>query len=275
MEGIPGTINISDDILVYGKSQEEHDSNLNATLQRLKDRNLTLNKAKCEFNKSSVEYFGYKFSAEGISPDPRKVEAIKKAKPPSNPTEVRSLLGMVNFYAGLTLILLPSHKLTKNNSKWNWSTTEQQVLDATKEKLTSETTMAYCDSESNTELFVDANPVGLGAILIQTPHGQDKPSRVVSYASRALTPVETRYFQIEREALAIVWACTKFHLYLSATEFRVITDHKPLERLFNDPSSKQPARIERWSLKLQPYRFHIEYRPGAQNPADYISRHRN
>ena len=99
LEGIPGTMNISDDILVHSKSQEENDSNLNATLQRLKDCNLTLNKAKCEFNKSSIEYFGYKFSAEGISPDPRKVEAIKKAKPPSNPTEVRSLLGMVNFCA--------------------------------------------------------------------------------------------------------------------------------------------------------------------------------
>ena len=92
LEGIPGIMNISDDILVYGKSQEEHDSNLNATLQRQKDRNLTLNKAKCGFNKSSVEYFGYKFSAEGIFPDLRNAEAITKAKPPSNPTEVRSLL---------------------------------------------------------------------------------------------------------------------------------------------------------------------------------------
>ena len=57
---------------------------------------------------------------------------------------------------------------------------------------------------------------GLGAILIQTRHNQDKPSRVISYASKAVTPVETRYSQIEREALVVVWACTKFHLYLSA-----------------------------------------------------------
>lgn len=97
LEGIPGTLNISDDILVYGTTQEDHDKSLSATLQRLKERNLTLNKAKCEFNKSSLEYFGYKFSAQGISPDPLKVEAIQKAQPPSNPTEVRSLLGMVNF----------------------------------------------------------------------------------------------------------------------------------------------------------------------------------
>ena len=133
LEGILGTINISDDILVYGKSQEEHDSNLNATLQRLKHRNLTINKAKCGFNKRSVEYFGYKFSTEGISPDPRKVEVIKKAKPPSNPTEVRSLLGMVNFCTrfifNLATLAQPLRHSTKNNSKWNWSTTEQQVLD--------------------------------------------------------------------------------------------------------------------------------------------------
>ena len=97
LTGIPGTMNISDDILVYGKSQEEHNSNLNATLQRLKERNLTLNKAKCEFNKSSVEYFGYKFSVEGIASDPRKVEAIKKAKPPSNPHRSSKLTGNGKF----------------------------------------------------------------------------------------------------------------------------------------------------------------------------------
>jgi hypothetical protein len=96
---------------------------------------------------------------------------------------------------------------------------------------------------------------------------------IVSYASRVLTPVETRYSKIEREALAIVWSCHKFHLCLYGTQFSVITDHKPLERLFNEPQSKPPACIERWLLKIQPYRFNVQYQPGSDNPADFMSRH--
>lgn len=169
---------------------------------------------------------------------------------------------MVNFCArfipNLATLAQPLRELTKTNVKWKWTATEQQALENIQEKLTSETTMAYYDQDSDTEIIVEANPVGLGAMLVQTPQDPSKPPRAISYASRALTSVEARYSQIEREALGIVWACTKFHLYLYGTQFRVITDHKPLERLFNDPSSKPPARIERWFLKLQTYWFYVQ-----------------
>ena len=203
LEGLNGCINISDDILVYGSNQKEHDNNLRSVLVRLQSRNLTLNKLKCEFKKTNVEYFGYVFSSQGISPDPRKVEAIRNSQPPSNPNEVRSFLGMVNFCArffpNLATLAKPLRDLTKQNVKWKWTSTEQHAMDSIKSVLTSETTMAYYNPSHKIEVLVDASPVGLGAILVQYPTTRDHSAspRIVSYASRVLTPVETRYSQIE------------------------------------------------------------------------------
>lgn len=93
------------------------------------------------------------------------------------------------------------------------------------------------------------------------------------YASCPLTPTQPRYPQIDREALSIYWAVNRCHLFVYGKKFKVITYHKPLVALFNNSSSKPSARIERWALELQQYRFTVEYRLGASNPADYASRH--
>ena len=131
--------------------------------------------------------------------------------------------------------------------------------------------MAYFDPEKDTELIVDASPVGLGAIL--STKTCEAGRMIVAYASRSLSPVEQRYSQTEREALACVWTCERFHLYLYGAPFTLITDHKPLVPIFNNPKAKPPARLERWNLRLQPYNFTVRYEPGKMNPADYISRH--
>ena len=99
MKGIKGSINISDDILVFGKTQEEHDSSLKKVFQRLRDKGLTLNKKKCEFNKDKLELLGYVFSCEWISAGPKKVESVINLPTPSTVSEVRSLLGMTNYCA--------------------------------------------------------------------------------------------------------------------------------------------------------------------------------
>ncbi|KAK9753862.1 Reverse transcriptase (RNA-dependent DNA polymerase) [Popillia japonica] len=95
--GIAGVINVSDDILVFGKSQEEHDVALESVLERLKQSGLTLNERKCAFKKTSIHFLGFIFSDKGIAPDPKKVEAINNLDRPKNPSEVRSLLGMFNY----------------------------------------------------------------------------------------------------------------------------------------------------------------------------------
>ena len=106
-----------------------------------------------------------------------------------------------------------------------------------------------------------------------TQVSKDGSNSIIAYASRLLTDVESRYSQTEREALAITWAILHFHLYVTGKEFTVITDHKPLEAIFNKPLIQPPARIERWLLKLQLYDFTVIYQPGKSNPADYMSRH--
>ena len=104
--------------------------------------------------------------------------------------------------------------------------------------------MAYFDPDKETHLGNDASPMGLSAILLQVMLSTEETG-VVAYVSRALTPVERRYSQTEKEALAIVWAIEKLHIYLYGSQFKLITDCKPLQFIFNNPKSKPPAQIER------------------------------
>ena len=276
LNGLRGVTNISDDILVFGSDQTEHDFNLRACLQRIRDNGLTLNARKCVFNKQSLDFFGYTFSASGLSVDAKKVQDIVSLPPPSNISEVRSLLGMANFssrfipnYATLTQ---PLRSLLHKNVKFRWSTEQDASLIAIRQALSNAPVLAYFNENRVTEIFTDASPVGLGAILTQRLN--DGESRqVIAYASRSLTEVEQRYSQTEREALAVVWACEHFHLYIFGRSVCVYTDHKPLVSIFGNPNSRPSARIERWALRLQPYAAIIAYRTGLDNPADYLSRH--
>ena len=256
--------------IVFGQNREEHDKKLEKVFKRLAEKNLTLNKEKCEFNKTQIEFYGYVFSSERISADPRKVEAIKESDVPANASEVRSFLGMTNyvgrFIKNYSTITAPLRELTKQNVKFEWNSDRQKAFDLLKRELTSDKVMSYFDPTKETTMIVDASPVGLGALLTQE-------GRVISYGSRALNDVETRHSQTEREALAVIWGCEHFHLYLFGKEFTIISDHKPLETIFNNPNFKSPARIERWRLKRQPYHYRVQYRPGKSNAADYMSRH--
>ena len=129
-------------------------------------------------------------------------------------------------------------------------------------------TLAYFDKNAPTKIITDASPVGLGAVLVQE---QDSAWTPVCYASRSLTRCEQRYSQTEKEALGVVWACERFHVYVYGMKFVVETDHKPLEVIYG-PRSRPCARIERWVFRLQPNDFSVIYRPGRENIADPLSR---
>ena len=277
LAGLDGTLNLSDDILVFGVDQKTHDNNLRAVFHRLREKGLTLSRKKCEFNKQSLQFYGHIFSEAGLAADPAKISALLEMKPPTSVSEMRSLLGMTNYcgarfvrdYATLTHDL---RELVKNEVKWQWSENHQRAFDTLKKALASTPVLQYFNPALQTELHVDASPVGLCGILMQVEDG-DGPRRTVQYASRALTPVEQRYSQTEREALAVVWACEHLHIYIMGHPVTIYTDHKPLVPLYNNPRSKPPARIERWTLRLQPYEATLKYRSGKDNPADYLSRH--
>lgn len=275
-QDIEGCINISDDILVFAKTQEEHDKNLAAVLQRADEKNLRFNDSKCEFDKQNLSFYGHVFSADGISPCPKKIEAIKSLKPPTNVSELRSYLGMITycgrFIKDLATLTAPLRQLTKKSIPFVWKSCHQQAFEKLQASLTQDAVLAYFDLSKQTELVVDASPTGLAAILLQFTPGNDN-ARVVAYGSRALTEVEQRYSQTEREALAIVFGCEHFRLFLYGIHFTLYTDHKPLEIIFENPRSNPPARLERWRLRLQSYNFQVKYRPGHDNPSDYMSRH--
>ena len=230
LQGCEGARNISDDIIVHGKTNEEHDHRVCKVLERLKERGLTLNADKCKFSMDKLVFMGHVWSRKGIAPEEVKVEAILNAKEPENASEVRSFLGLVNFNAmlgfipDLSTVAEPLRRLTKNNVEFKWGPEQSKSFKMLKERLTNAETLGYFEPNAKTMVIADRSPDGLGAVLVQQQNGEQ---RIISYA-RTLTDVEKRYSQTEKEALALVWACERFSIYLIGIDFELITDHKPL-----------------------------------------------
>lgn len=277
LSGLSGVVNVSDDILCYSTNLEQHNANLRALFQRLREKGLTLNAAKCSFHRQSVEFYGHIFSADGVKASPNKTSALLDMPAPQNSGEVRSLLGMLNYcgqrfvkdYATLTHKI---RELTKKDVPWSWTAEHEDALNKLKKALLCSPTLRYFDPQLETEVYCDASPVGISAILMQKTN--DDKRHPIQFASRALTPTEQRYSHIEKEALAITWGCEYLHIYLFGCDnFRVYTDHRPLLGIFGNPLSKPSARMAGWSLRLSQFKFQLLYKPGNVNPADYMSRH--
>ena len=275
---VKGCKNIHDDILVAGVDDDDHLRALRDTLLVLRKNGLTAKLSKCVFGKPSVSFFGLIFSKDGVHPDPSKVEALKVAEAPRDKKELRSFLGMTNFTSqfmpGYATITHPLRMLLRKNTHWKWEKEHQRAFQKLKDSLKVDTYLSYYDTKlDRTEVVCDASPVGLGAILVQYEKDSAIP-RIVACNSKSLTPVEMRYGQIEREALAIHFSCFKYRIYLLGHPgFTVVTDHRPLVSLFNNPWRPGPFRVEKIRLKVQGFSFKVEYRKGKDNPTDYISRH--
>ena len=213
--GCTGCQNISDDIVVYGKDVAEHDERLKKVLHTLKERGLTLNKKKCVFRMNEIEFMGHLLSAKGTGPTEPRVKALREAREPTDSSEVRSFLGLVNFSArfisGLATKAEPLRRLTQKNTPFVWGKDQRKAFEELKNSLTDVDTLAYFNPALKTRVVADASPVVPGAMLLQE---HDMVWRTVCYANKTLSSVERRYSQTEKEALALVWSVERCHIYL-------------------------------------------------------------
>ena len=275
MAGLKGVANIVNDFVVHGKDSEEHDRNLIKVLERLKERGLTVNAEKCtQFRMTKVVFMGVLLTRHGIGPTKEKVRAVVEASQPQSTSEVRRFWGLVGFSArfipDFSTTADPLRKTARQGESFTWGEEQEKSFQKLKRQIASAPILAYFDKEAHTQIIVDASPVGLGAVLIQERNGE---RRAVCYASRTLSNVERRYSQTEREALALVWACEWFHLYVyGLPKFDLVTDHEALKVIYSR-KSKPSARIERWVLvRLQPYNYQVCHVSSRKNIADALLR---
>ncbi|CAH8582717.1 unnamed protein product [Dicrocoelium dendriticum] len=272
---LPGQIVYMDDICVFGRTPEEHDSRLHAVLRRLHDLNLRLNLEKCKFNASEIEFLGHIITNDGMKPSFDNARAITEAPCPQNSTEIKHFLGMcsynLRYLQDFTNIAEPLRELTKEKSVFVWGPPQQKAFDEIKRRIASTPVMAIFDETCPTIVSTDASNIGLGAILSQIQNGHE---RVIAYASRKLSAAELSYSAGEKEALACVWACEKWNLFLFGRPFTLRTDHAALTSLLTRGTNGiRPLRIHRWYARLLTYDFQIKFRPGRENQvADGLSR---
>ena len=264
-----------DDILISGKDDREHLQNLQEVIRRLQERGFRCNRAKSKFFQDSVVYLGHQISRHGIQPVKSKVADLKAAPAPTNLAELISFLGAVNYYRrylpNLSSVIEPLDSL--RSSPWKWTKKEEAAFKELKDMLCSDAVLTLYDPNKKLKLDTDASSRGLGAVL---SHVDKEGERPIEYISRTLSKAEKNYSQIDREALAIVWAVTRFHVYLWGNHFELVTDHKPLTFIF-DPKKNLPematARITRYGLTLMSYQYSIKYRPTKDHAnCDVLSR---
>ncbi len=275
LAGLDGIVCQMDDVLVHGSNQAEHDARLLAALERIESAGVTLNPEKCEFGKDTVKFLGHVIDSSGIHADPDKTSAIQEMEQPRTIPELRRLLGMVNqlgkFTPNLAHLTQPLRALLGKNTPWVWGPSQSDALLQVKTELSKPVTLALYDPAAQTKVSADASSYGLGAVLLQRVDATWKP---VAYASRSLSETEQRYAQIEKEALAITWACEKFAVYLIGKSFSVETDHKPLVPLLGTKHLHSlPPRILRFRLRLDRFDYTIQHVPGKDlHTADALSR---
>jgi transposase InsO family protein len=276
LDGLEGVICFMDDVLVFGSSAEQHWARLRSVLNRISNSGVTLKREKCEFGSDKVKFLGHVVSQKGIEPDPDKVSAITEMQPPTCKKEARRLMGMVNYLSKFSMNLAkyskPIYAVLGAKCEWYWDTEQQDAFERIKAELSGAPVLCAFDLKRKHRVSADASKAAVGAVLLQQSDSGDW--QPVEYASRKMTEAECRYAMIEKESLAITWACEKFDYYLVGRTFEIETDHRPLVTLLGEKDfSKLPLRVQKFKLRLMRYNYSIFHTPGHKMYlADSLSR---
>ena len=283
LSGLLHVKNIADDILVFGSTQEEHDASVIRFLERCLEIDLHLNPDNVKINCKSVPFFGMVLTADGIKPDPKKVETFKEWPMPQNVTELQSFLGSVNylsrFIPGLSQLHKPLQALIKKNSEYVWTDVHDRVFQELKDRVSEDCLIQFYDPHKPLFIECDASKQGISGVMLQPDdnipadvnHGIPPNLRPVAYASKSLSEAEQNYANTERELLGFVFSLETFKHFTSGRQKNIIIDHKPLTFLFSKCLANTSPRLARMMLRISDYDANVLYQKGTMFLSDALS----
>ena len=262
-----------DDVIVYSKNAEQHLRHLEEIFKRLRNANLKLKPQKCSFGLNQIQYLGHNIGVKGISPFQEKIRAVKEFKTPTTITQVKSFLGLANYYRkfikDFSKLAKPLNDLTKKSKVFYWDEPAQKSFMELKRRLVTAPVLTHADPKLPYRLTTDASRTSLGWVLEQKQDGRYK---VICYGGKSLTSAQSNYGISDLEALAVITAVKDLDCYLRYQNFTILTDHQPLKYMLTNPSPP-PGRWSRWIALLSQYKFEVEYLKGSANRvADSLSR---
>ncbi|GBN53152.1 Transposon Ty3-I Gag-Pol polyprotein [Araneus ventricosus] len=268
-----------DDILIASKSNQEHEIHLNLVLERLNTFGLRINISKSVFTVEEIEFLAYLITPQGSRPLPDKVQAIINYKRPENIQNLRTFLGILNFYrrylkdAAKNQALLHEYlkgSKTKDKRKIQWTDEAEKQFEKCKNDLANATLLSFPNSELPLSLFTDASDTAIGAVLQQYENSTWQP---IAFYSKKLNDTQQNYSTYDRELLGIYLSVKHFKRYLEGRAFTIYTDHKPLIFAFHQKLDKAAARQARQLNYISQFSTDIKYIKGENNiVADTLSR---
>jgi len=270
-----GVIAYMDDILVYARTEEEHDDLVKNVLEKLQQNGLAVSPDKCVWKVQEVEFLGYMIGRNGIRMFTGKVEAVLSWKTPESITEVQSFLGFANFYRRFikdySKVARPLTELTKKTGTWIWGTEAELAFNDLKKRFTMTPILRHFDPAKPVIIETDASDFAIGAVLSQ----RDEENRLhpIAFHSRKFSPAEINYEIHDKELLAVVDTFKHWRRYCEGAEHQVqvFSDHQNLE--YFTTTKVLNRRQARWAQELAVIDFKIYYRPGTQNgKPDALSR---
>lgn len=264
-----------DDLILVSKNLDSHLAKLEVVLQKLSQAGLTLNIQKCSFLKSRIQFLGHTVDKNGIHTMDCKIKAVTNFPTPQTTENVRSFLGLAGYYRAFVKnfasIASPLTRLLKKDVPFMWHDAQQHSFDVLKHALTNTPVLTFPDYGMPFTMCTDASALGIGAVLMQQLEGQHQ--QVIAYASRVLSPAESKYSVTHLEALAVVWALKHFREIIFGYPITIYTDHTAVTQLFQGKGKNLSGRLARWYLTIQEFSPTIKYLPGRANvAADALSR---